>query len=710
MPDRGGARRSTDAPVAALSHPTRIAIDIGGTFTDLVLSRADGVLATRKVPSTPADYSQGIVDGVTELLSSSGVPAQAVDDLVHATTVAANTIIEQKGARTALLTTRGFRDVLEMRRLRIPTLYDLGYEKPAPLVPRRHRYEVTERLGPDGQVWQELDESSVESLMPELREQGIEAVAVSLLHAYADPGHELRVVELIREQLGDDVYLSWSSDVLPEIREYERTSTTVVNAYIAPIVRRYLRSLVERLKSVGLGAPVRIMQSGGGTTTVSAAIRRPAHIIESGPAAGVIGAARLARLTETDNMISLDMGGTTAKTAIIEQGEPVTTSEYEVGGGVNLSSRLVKGGGYAVKLPYIDVSEIGAGGGSIITLDEFGRIRVGPQSAGADPGPACYGRGGDHATLTDAFVVLGYLNQSHLTGGEMTIDASLAEHAIDVALAGPLGISPTEAAFGAFTLSVATMTRAVKAVSTYRGRDPREFAMCAFGGNGPVVAAAIATALEMKTVVIPPSPGVFSAAGLIFSSWEYHFARTVPRRVRAPSSAELQALYDDLEAHLRAAVSEDGVGDEPFEITRMADLRYSGQAFELTVPVGAGPPDQAVLSARFVEEHRRTYGHASDDPVQLANVRLVARQAATVAASPNGGPLSGTSPTGQARNAYFGGDGAIVTPVVPRAALSRPRAGPLIVEEYDSTCVVPAGWLASLDDYGNIRLTSGGSA
>ena len=351
---------------------TRIAIDIGGTFTDIVLARGDGEIATRKVPSTPEDYSEGILRGVTELLELTDVTSRDVDDVIHATTVAANTIIEQKGARTALLTTRGFRDVLEMRRLRIPTLYDLGYHKPPPLVRRRDRHEVVERLGPDGQVWEELDEGSVRSVAAMLREHGIEAVAVSLLHAYANPDHELRVVELLTEELGEDVYVSWSSDVLPEIREYERTSTTVVNAYIAPVVRRYLGSLERRLAAAGRRRRCGSCSRAVAPSTVGGAISRPAHIIESGPAAGVVGAARLARLTRTDNMISLDMGGTTAKTAIIEQGQPVTTSEYEVGGGVNLSSQLIKGGGYAVKLPYIDVSEIGAGGGSIIELDDFG--------------------------------------------------------------------------------------------------------------------------------------------------------------------------------------------------------------------------------------------------------------------------------------------------------------------------------------------------
>jgi N-methylhydantoinase A len=685
----------------------RLAVDIGGTFTDVVLAQSDGALTTRKVPSTPEDYSKGIVQGAIEILQAAGQPAGAVGDLVHATTVAANTILEGKGARTALLTTRGFRDVLETRRLRIPTLYELSYEKPPPLVPRRHRYEIPERLGPDGQVWEDLDERAVRSLAHVLREQEVEAVAISLIHGYADPKHELRVEELLREELGDLVHISRSSDVLPEIREYERTSTTVVNAYIAPIVRRYLDSLVERVGSAGISAPLRIMQSGGGTTTVASAIRRPAHIIESGPAAGVIACARLARMTSAENLISLDMGGTTAKTAMIENGEPVITSEYEVGGGVNVSSRLIKGGGYAVKLPYIDLSEIGAGGGSIIQLDEFGRIRVGPESAGANPGPACYGRGGVHATVTDALVVLGYLNDRQLAGGEMEIDARLAERALDKVLAEPLGLPRIEAAYGAFSLTIAAMTRAVKAVSTYRGRDPREFVLCAFGGNGPVVATAIADALDIRTVLIPPSPGVFSAAGLIFSSWEYHFARTVPRRDRTPNQAELKSLYDDLEAHVRIAVAEDGGDGQAIGLTRLADLRYAGQAYELTVPAGSGNPDPAVLAREFAEEHERTYGHASDDPVQLASVRVIARPIETGELFPGSNHSNGARPSRRSRPAFFGSPGTLTTPVLARSELgSNPKPGPLIVEEYDATCVVAPGWSARLDTHGNIELTS----
>ena len=416
-----------------------------------------------------------------------------------------------------------------MRRLRIPVMYELQYEKPPPLVPRRLRYEIPERTGPRGEEWIELDEQAVREAAERARAEGVTSVAISFLHAYANPAHERRAAEIVREVVGDDVYITCSSEILAEIREYERTSTAVVNAYVGPVVQRYIRSLESSLAEAGISAPLQIMQSSGGVMSAEAAIRKPAHLVESGPAAGVVACAFLARAAGIPNVISLDMGGTTAKAAILEDGQPVKTSEYEVGAGINLSSRLIKGGGYAIRLPFIDLSEIGAGGGSLVSVDEFGMLHVGPESAGADPGPACYGLGGDEPTLTDALVVLGYLNPEYLTGGAVAIDADAAARAVE-SVAAPLGKDAIEAAYGVFQLAVATMTRAVKAVSTYRGRDPREFVLCGFGGNGPVVAVAIARALQMRRVLVPLAPGVFSAAGLLLSEIEHEFVRTLLAR------------------------------------------------------------------------------------------------------------------------------------------------------------------------------------
>jgi N-methylhydantoinase A len=689
---------------SSASPAHRLGIDIGGTFTDLVLAGSDGSLVTRKVPSTPDNYSRGIVDGVQLLLDHAGIAPDAITEVVHATTVAANTILEGKGARTALVTTRGFRDVLEMRRLRIPELYNLSYRKPPPLVPRRNRFEVDERVGPLGEVRRPLDEDEVRVVADVLRSREIEAIAICFIHAYANASHERRTAEILRSELGPDVYISYSADVLPEIREYERTSTVVVNAHVGPVVERYLGSLVEELANVGVHAPLRVMQSGGGVTTAAGAIRKPAHIIESGPAAGVMACARLAREAGYENVISLDMGGTTAKAALIENGEPVKTAEYEVGAGINISSRLIKGGGYAIKLPFIDVSEIGAGGGSVIAVDEFDRLTVGPRSAGADPGPVCYGRGGTEPTLTDALLALGHLNPRYLAGGELPIDRERAEKALQDLVARRLGMTVCEAALGVLALSVATMTRAVKAVSTYRGRDPRDFALVAFGGNGPVVGAAIAEALEMDRVIAPTSPGVFSALGLLFSTSEYDFAKTVTGDGHRGAVAE---AYEALELEATQTMVREGHEIGAIEITRFADMRYVGQAYELTVGVPSGRPEPELLAQSFADEHRRTYGHAADDPVQLVNVRIVARAKSNDRAAHNPGipgPAANGDGPAKVREVVFDGHGARTTPIVGRHALDTGMDGPLIVEEYDSTCVVPPGWRARLDELGNIEL------
>ncbi|MEA2387161.1 MAG: N-methylhydantoinase, partial [Thermoleophilaceae bacterium] len=556
----------------------RIGVDIGGTFTDVVLLAGDGAMRTRKVLSTPDDYARGVIEGVLGLLATAGVEPGEVTGIVHATTVASNTVLEGRGARTALITTEGFRDVLEMRRLRIPVMYDLQYEKPAPLVPRRRRYEVGERIGPRGDVWRELDRESVVTAATAIKRDGVDAAAVAFLHSYANPEHEERTAEILREVLGDGVYVSCSADILPEIREYERTSTAVVNAYVGPAVTRYVRSLTSKLEAAGITAPLEIMQSAGGTMSPRAALKRPAYLIESGPAAGVIACAHLARQTGVANLISFDMGGTTAKAAMLEDGEPVKTSEYEIGGGINLSSRLVKGGGYAIKLPFIDVSEIGAGGGSIVSVDEFGTASVGPQSAGAAPGPVCYGRGGTEPTLTDALAVLGHLNSSQLAGGEVPLDIDAAQVVIAEAVAEPLGLAPLEAAHGVVMVAVATMTRAVKAVSTYRGRDPRDFVLVAFGGNGPVVGVEVARALSMRRVLVPPAPGVFSAVGLLFSQTEHEFVRTLFLRSDEIDADTITDAYRSLAEDAWTGLKDEGIPPELATFQRLADLRYAGQA------------------------------------------------------------------------------------------------------------------------------------
>ncbi len=685
----------------------RLGIDIGGTFTDVVLLAADGLMQTQKVLSTPDDYAAGVIEGALGLLAAAGVEPGEITAIVHATTVASNTVLEGRGARTALITTEGFRDVLEMRRLRIPVMYDLQYDKPPPLVPRRRRYEIAERAGPRGDVWRELDPASVAAVAEAVKRDGVDSAAIALLHSYANPEHEHRAAELVRDVLGDEVYVTCSADILPEIREYERTSTAVVNAYVGPAVTRYIGSLTAKLEAAGITAPLEIMQSGGGTMSPAAALKRPAYLVESGPAAGVIACAHLARLTARPNMISFDMGGTTAKAAMLEGGEPVRTSEYEIGGGINLSSRLVKGGGYAIKLPFIDVSEIGAGGGSIVAIDEFGVASVGPRSAGAAPGPVCYGRGGTEPTLADALAVLGYLNSSQLAGGAVSLDVEAAREALETVVADRLGRSVVEAAYGVLMVAVATMTRAVKAVSTYRGRDPRDFALCAFGGNGPVVGVEIARALSMRHVLVPPAPGVFSAVGLLFSGTEQEFVRTLLLRSGEIDPDVITEAYRELAEEAWSSLGAEGIAPETATFSRLADLRYSGQAYELTIRVPEGRVDVARLIEAFAAEHERTYGHGSlDDPVDLVSIRMLARVVGDGAGAIRLASDAPAAAGALTRSAYFGPEvGALDVPVVGRAALAEGVVeGPIFVDEYDSTTVVPPGCTATLDAFGCIDI------
>lgn len=685
--------------------------DIGGTFTDLVLVDAAGSVVTRKVSSTPDNYSRAIVEGVLELMAEQGAEPARMSELVHASTIATNAILELKGAKTALLTTKGFRDVLEMRRLRIPVLYDLQYRKPPPLVPRRLRLEVDERLGARGVVLKNLDESSVNAAISVLRDERVEAVAVALIHSYADPRHERRVAALIRAALPPDVYVTCSTDILPEIREYERTSTAVVNAYVGPTVKRYIAALERDMRGIGVNGSLQIMTSNGGVMTVESATRRPAYITESGPAAGVIACARMARALGLDNVISFDMGGTTAKAAMIEGGEPAKTTEYEVGSGINLSSRLVKGGGYPIKLPFIDVSEIGAGGGSIVSADAASGLRVGPHSAGASPGPVCYGTGGTEPTFTDAMVTLGYLNPVAIAGGRVKLDAARARDVLLERVAKPLGMSLEDAAYGIYTVAAATMTRAVKAVTTYRGRDPREFTLVAFGGNGPIAAAAVASALSMRRVLVPPAPGVFSAVGLLLADVEHEFSNTVLLPANTLAAGKLTTLFEKLESNARETMMGEGHPVERLQLLRFAEMRYAGQAYELAIAVHDDDTPAEILS-RFHAEHHRTYGHRSDgDPVDLVSIRVQAQvapvdrsmsyQRLAAAARASGGARDPKS-----RRAYFGrAAGFADTPVVDRGALSAGwLEGPVIIEEYDSTCIVPPGARVRLDDLANIEI------
>jgi N-methylhydantoinase A len=679
----------------------RIAADIGGTFTDIACLSPSGDLSTCKIPSTPDDYARAIAEGVMTLARRIGVAPESFTEILHASTIATNAILEGKGAETALITTEGFRDVLELRRIRVPRLYEPLYSKPPPLVPRRRRYEVSERIGPKGEILKALDRAQLRDLAAMLAESRVEAVAICFLHSYVNPEHEQLAAAILRDALPGR-FISVSSDVLPEIREYERTSTTVVNAYIGPVVARYLESLQRRLKECGIGGRLMMMQSGGGAMDVARVIAKPAQIVESGPAAGVIGAARLGARAGYRDIITFDMGGTTAKASLIEDGGVASTDEYEVGGGISLSSKLAKGGGYALKLPVIDVSEVGAGGGSIVRIDSGGALKVGPQSAGATPGPACYGAGGADATVTDANVVLGYLNQSALAGGAVRIDVARAR-AVLAPVADRLNCSLLDAAYGVHRLANATMMRAVKAVSTYRGRDPRDFTLFAFGGNGGVHAAALARELQMRRVVVPPAAGVFSAVGLLFSDIEAAQSAAFANPVADSAPEDVERRFRDLDARVLAEL--DGGGRAC--LRWRADLRYAGQGFELSVDVARGPLAAADLFAireAFEREHARSYGHI------LGGQRIDFVTLRVIGAAPHPGPdrvaiarRAGDEPE-MRRPVYFGPEhGLRQTPVIGRFGLDRsPRPGPLAIEEYEGATIVPPDARASLDAHDNI--------
>ena len=692
----------------------RIGVDIGGTFTDIVFLGDDGQVLTRKVASTPDDYSRAVLDGIRAGIEELAIQPSAVTEVGHGFTVATNAIIEEKGAHMALITTEGFRDVLEFRRNRTPRLYDLYYEKSPTLVKRQYRLEVGERLNFRGEVLRPLDTASVDRAVQAVVDSGAESVAVCLLHSYANPDHEQYVAHVLADR-APGVIQTLSSDLLPEMKEYERTSTTVINSYVRPVVERYLTLLTEGLEDMGITVPLAVMQSNGGLATSGIAMERPVYCIESGPAAGVVGAFHLGRRLDMPNLMTLDMGGTTAKASIIENGEMLQAPEYEVGGGISVGHRLLRGSGHILRVPAIDLAEVGAGGGSIATVDRSGSLRVGPQSAGAFPGPACYQLGGQDATVTDADVLLGYLNPRHLLAGDFPIDAELARRAISDNVAGPLGLSDIEAAHGIHLLVNSNMGRALRAVSSERGRDPRRFDLICFGGGGPVHAAGLAEMLDITRVVVPPFPGVFSSFGLLVADVEHHFVQTHFKTFEEIDLITLAGLVEGMWEEGRRQLRLEGFDDSRHEIITQADMKYEGQVSDLTVAVPAGPITRATLSAvaeNFDVEHEQSFGYRQDiagggGSYQLVNIRVIARGLPEHPRMPERFELPAPDAGGSvSRPVYFGPNrGWADTPVISRPGLSgRSETGPLIIEEYDSTTVVPPSWTASVDDASNIIL------
>ena len=645
-----------------------IGVDVGGTFTDVALS-VDGDLVTAKVPSTD-DQSEGVAAGIEKACEAAGVDPESVTEFSHAMTVSVNALLENDGARTALVTTEGFRDVLEIGRQTRPSLYDLDAEKPAPLVPRRRRFEVPERATADG-VERPVEDEAIDSLVADLRAADPESVAVCLLHAYAHSENEEHVAEALRGAL--DVPVSASHEVLPEFREYERTSTTVVDAYVRPAIDGYVGRLTERARDLGLPQP-KIMQANGGVTDAGTVRRNAVTTVLSGPAAGVVGASATAGAdADREGLITFDMGGTSSDVSLVRDGEVERTTESAI------ADR-------PIGTPMVDVETVGAGGGSIAWVDAGGALRIGPRSAGADPGPACYGKGGTEPTVTDADLVLGYVGADTDLGGDLSLDAAAARDAL-ADLADEAGMEgPIEAALGVHRVANADMTRAIRSVTVERGHDPRAFGLVAFGGAGPMHAVSIADGLDVERVIIPHASGVLSAYGLLAADETRDAVRTRQGPLAEADTEAVDALYGELADDLLDEVSD----PDAARVEYAADLRYAGQSFELTVDVER-PFDPADAGERFAAAHESAYGYRADEPVELVNCRAratVSRRPPALGVDPPADPGPRTT-----REAVFP-DGARETPVYDRDRFPADEGveGPVVIEGPESTVVVPPAW------------------
>jgi N-methylhydantoinase A len=687
----------------------RIGVDIGGTFTDVaVVEEASGRIGVAKVPTTPGDLAEGVLYALASAMSRYGVVDIEVGLLSHATTVVTNAILEQKGARAALITTRGFRDVLELRRSARANLYDLFQDAPATLIPRRRRFEISERIGADGKIVTPLVESEVDELIAALKTTGVDAIAISLVFSFLNPMHEHRLGVRLRAALPHvPVYLS--SDVLPELREFERTSTTAVCAYVGPILASYLARLEQVTRSRKL-PPLYLMGSNGGILEADEAIAIPAMAVESGPAAGVVAAALVARQTGRQNLLSFDMGGTTAKASLIRDGRYDTTPEYEVGGGSSMM-RWNSGTGHPVRLPVIDLAEVSAGGGSIAWIDRAGALRVGPKSAGADPGPACYPRGGTEPTVTDCNLLLGYLDKESLLGGDLPIDHAAATDAVHVGLAKPLGVDSRTAAAAVIDIVNHAMAEALKIVSVQRGHDPRDFVLAAFGGAGPLHAAALASELGIVEVICPPIPGAFSALGLIATDLKRDYVQTLFITTDTADPAAVEAAFMALENKGCAMLDRAGIAAERRRFERAVDARYERQSYELTIPVPPHPIVQTTLqqiAEAFHSGHLQTYGHDNrSEPVKIVNVRVAAIGTIPPLVIRDIPAPAGTEAIKSRRQVWFHETGEVDAPIYDRRRISLglKLVGPAVIESLESTILVPPRWQASVNEDGFVMLT-----
>jgi len=684
----------------------RIGIDVGGTFTDLVaFDEESGETLLIKSPSTPRDPSEGVIEALKSLKKRS---QGEISLLVHASTVGTNLFLGQLGLtipKGALVTTSGFKDVLEIGRQRRPELYDPFFERPRPLVERHLRFTVEERMNYRGEVLKPLNQEEVSSLARKIREENVEAVAIVFLHSYANPEHERVVKEILSRELPNKIIVA-SHEVDPEYREYERMSTTVVNSLLTPVISRYLEKLEKEIERLEIRAPLYVMQSNGGLATVELASKIPMATIESGPATGVTASAYWSKLLGTENILSFDMGGTTAKAGTVINGAPQMVSESEIGGKVH-SGRVVKGSGYPVRFPFVDLAEVSGGGGTIAWVDQGNALRVGPLSAGAEPGPACYGKGGENPTVTDANLVLGRMDPGGLSGGEVEVFPELAEKAIKEKIAEPLGLSLVQAAHGVIEIVNTHMMRALKLVSIERGYDPRDFAMLAFGGAGPMHAPALAEGLGIENIFVPPSPGVFSALGLILADFRHNLIRNVMRRATEVNPQLLEKIFADMEEEAKEILQKEGFTPEQSVLERKLDLRYQGQSYEIMVPMLKN--FEATLNS-FHQRHQEIYGYASEnEPVEVVNANLVALGLTMKPAFKKAG-FAGEAVLSSAlkskRGVFFESTGWTETPIYSRDALlpGNRIEEPAIIEQYDATIVIQPGWNVVVDEFSNLCL------
>jgi N-methylhydantoinase A len=684
---------------AAMS--SRLGVDIGGTFTDLVVvDETTGALRVGKVLTTPKDPALAVDQGIQALLADARLHARTIRAVVHGTTLATNALIERKGARTALLTTAGFRDALEIRHEGRYDMYDLFIDPPAPLVPRHLRREVRERLLLDGSVLQPLDEAGAREVLSELVADGVEAIAICLLHAYVNPAHERRLAALVRE-IAPALPVSCSSDVVPEIREYERTSTTTANVYVIPLMARYLEDLERRLADLGIPGQLYIMQSSGGIALPVHARRLPIRLVESGPAAGALAAARAAADHGEPRLLSFDMGGTTAKACVIDGGAPLVAREFEVA----RADRFKKGSGLPVRTPVIELIEIGAGGGSIARVDRLGLLKVGPDSAGADPGPACYGLGGRRPTVTDADLVLGYLDADFFLGGRMRLDRDAARRAIEEHVGRKLGLDVPAAAWGIHRVVNENMAAAARIHGIERGKDLRAYPLFAFGGAGPVHCWQVAKILKVPRIILPFGAGAMSAYGLLSAPLAFDFVRTGHERLDGPDWTAINGRFAEMEAEGRELLRRADVADGDVRLTRIAEMRYVGQGHEVEARLPGGTLSAASLPAitdAFESAYRALYARLPQGvPIEVLNWRLTAAgPVPALTLAPPAAPRASTMLKGR-RSAYFAEAGAFIdVPIYDRYAFAPGTtfSGPAIVEERESTAVLGPDARCRVDD------------